>query len=209
MDFMIVGDIHGCYYTLHTILNQHWKRDSEHLIILGDLVNKGKHSMKVLQYLFFLQEEFHDKILILKGNNEVLFLDKYKTDFADKAMKKFEKHGLDQKQTLKWLDKLPHFWENEYFFVSHAGVSKKTDYPIEDYQDYDLLFNRKSLKNIGKLQFLGHIIVDEPTFDKKSNAWYLDTGAGYGNFLSAVKIKSDASIVEFISIKVDDRDISN
>src|SRR5690625_6047067 len=56
--------------------------------------------------------------------------------------------------------------------------SKKSNYPIEDLEDYDLLFNRKALKNIGKPQFLGHIIVDKRTFDKKANAWYLDTGAG-------------------------------
>ena len=68
MNYMIVGDIHGCYYTLDTILNQKWNKDSEQLIFLGDLVNKGKHSMKVLQYLFDLHKEFHDKVLILKGN---------------------------------------------------------------------------------------------------------------------------------------------
>lgn len=209
MNYMIVGDIHGCYYTLDTILNQKWNKDSEQLIFLGDLVNKGKHSMKVLQYLFNLQKEFHDKVLILKGNNEVLFLDKYKAAYEDKGLKKFEKSGLNKKEILNWLENLPHFWENENFFVSHAGVSKKSNYPIKDLEDYDLLFNRKALKNIGKPQFLGHIIVDKPTFDKKANAWYLDTGAGYGNSLSAVKVEPNANIKEFISIKVDKRDISN
>lgn len=208
MNYLIVGDIHGCYYTLKTLLDQYWNKESEKLIILGDLVYKGKHSMKVLQYLFYLQKKYQNQILILKGNNEILFLDKYASSYEDKGLKKFRKHGLNKNETLKWLENLPHFWENEQFFVSHAGVSKKTNYPIEELQDYDLLFNRKSLKNIGKTQFLGHIFVDKPSFDKKADAWYIDTGAGYGNYLSAVKIGDKAGKLDFVSVKVDSKDIS-
>lgn len=208
MNYLIIGDIHGCYYTIKEMLDKHWDTQDENLIILGDLVNKGKNSMMVLKYLFDLQKEFGDQILILKGNNEVIFKDKYMEAYADKGIKKFEKHGLDKTKTLKWISKLPHFCEYDSFFVSHAGIAKKAEYPVEA-DNYDLLFNRKSLKNIGKTQFIGHIAVKEPTFDKKANAWYMDTGAGYGELLSAVKIKADASIIEFISIKVDQRDISN
>lgn len=205
-NFMVIGDVHGCYFTLKKLLENHWNSDKEQLILLGDLVNKGRNSRKVLKYLMDLSIEFPQKVVVLKGNNEVLFLEKYEHAYASKGVKKFNKHGLDKNTTLNWISSLPHFWENDVFFASHAGIPKKHKLPILA-DDDAILFNRKSLKNIGKTQFLGHIVVENPYYSQKENAWYLDTGAGYGSKLSAVKVQSDGKVIEQISLQVEWEDI--
>lgn len=206
MNYLIIGDVHGCFYTVRKLLEQCWGRNNDCLIFLGDLVNKGKNSFEVLLFLYDLQKNNADKVIILKGNNEELFTEKYKAKKTDKAEKKFKKHGLDFKTTIDWLNNLPHFWENEFIFCSHAGVSMRSDYPPEE-KNKDLLYNRLALKNIGKRQYLGHIVVQRPKFNEKSNAWYLDTGAGYGKYLSAIKLTEKGDLLDIYSFQVSEDDI--
>ena len=206
MNFLIIGDIHGCFYTLQRFVEKHWDKESERLLFLGDYVNKGKHSFLVLAFLLELKKKYGSQIILLKGNNEVLFEEKYRMKDNSKKRKKFERHQLDFDETLEFLSDLPHFWENEFFFASHAGVPKKKELPILD-DDMDLLFNRKSLANIGKTQFLGHIVVEEPFHDKKADAWYLDTGAAFGEKLTAAKVNSIGKLKEIISIHTDPKDV--
>ncbi|MGS4344619.1 metallophosphoesterase [Myroides odoratus] len=68
MNYFIIGDIHGCYYTFCQLLG-HWDSAKETLILVGDLIDRGKHSAKVLQLCKELSEG-EDKVVILKGNHE-------------------------------------------------------------------------------------------------------------------------------------------
>jgi serine/threonine protein phosphatase 1 len=49
MKHFIIGDIHGCYYTFQEML-KNWDSENEKLVLLGDYVNKGKHSFAVLEF---------------------------------------------------------------------------------------------------------------------------------------------------------------
>ncbi|MFV0304592.1 MAG: metallophosphoesterase [Moheibacter sp.] len=208
MNYLLIGDIHGCYYTLQKMLNRYWQIDSENLIILGDFVNKGKHTFAVLEFLMNLQKKYKEKVIILKGNNEYLFEEYCRNSITFKLKQKFENYNLNYIQTLDWIDKLPHFWETDTFFASHAGIPITKNIPVLE-KDVDLLFNRKPLQDIGKHQFLGHIIVSNPTFDKNARAWYLDTGAGNGKSLSAIRINDSAQVLKTISLSVSKKDIVN
>lgn len=208
MNYFIVGDIHGCYYTLRELLDNHWQMSDEKLVILGDFVNKGKHTFAVLEYLMNLKKELGDKMVILKGNNEYLFEEYYRDSITLSAKQKFENYNLDYLQALNWIRSLPHQWQNGVVYASHAGVAEDSEFPIQE-DDLQVLFNRKPLKNIGKRQFLGHIVVDEPKFDDKSDAWYLDTGAGFGKKLTAAKVEHTGVVNELISIAVNDKDKAN
>jgi|26BtaG_2_1085354.scaffolds.fasta_scaffold00053_8 serine/threonine protein phosphatase 1 len=206
MNFLIIGDIHGCYYTLQRLLKKHWDKESERVLFLGDYVNKGKHSFKVLAFLMELKKRYGSQIILLKGNNEVLFEKKYRIKASAEKRKKFEKDLLDFDETLDFLSELPHYWENDFLFASHAGVPKKKEFPLGK-EDLDLLINRKSLANIGKTQVLGHIVVAEPLYDKKADAWYLDTGAAFGEKLTAAKVNAFGILKEIISVQTDPRDV--
>jgi serine/threonine protein phosphatase 1 len=69
-----------------------------------------------------------------------------------------------------------------------------------------VLWNRSPLKNIGKLQIIGHTPTDRPKYDMTSNAWNIDTGAAYLGYLTGVKIKSNGEVSEFIREDTDLRD---
>lgn len=208
MNYFIIGDIHGCYYTLRELLDNHWQAQEEKLVILGDFVNKGKHTFAVLEFLMNLKQDLGEKMVILKGNNEYLFEEYYRDSLTLSAKQKFETYNLDYIQTLNWMNQLPHQWQNGAVYASHAGVAEDAQFPVED-DDVHILFNRKPLKNIGKRQFVGHVVVEEPKFDDQSDAWYLDTGAGFGKKLTAAKVNDDGSIAQILSLDVNEKDKTN
>lgn len=208
MNYLIIGDIHGCYYTLREMLDKHWDSETEKLVLLGDFVNKGKHTFAVLELLMKMKEKSGENIVILKGNNEYLFEEYYRDTLTLSAKQKFENYNLNYIKTLDWMNQLPHQWQNGVVYASHAGIAEDSEFPIDE-DDIRVLFNRKPLKNIGKLQFLGHIVVDEPVFDENADAWYLDTGAGFGKKLTAAKVSDDGIVREIISLEVNEKDISN
>lgn len=207
MQYFIIGDIHGCYFTLQKMLEK-WNPEVEKLVFLGDYVNKGKHSFAVLEFLINLQKKYKNQIVLLKGNNDYLFEEYYRDSISLKAKQKFELHNLNYLTTLDWLRSLPHQFQNGQVYASHAGISVDAEFPVSD-DDVQVLFNRKPLKNIGKRQFLGHIVVKKPEFDENANAWYLDTGAGFGKFLTGAKVAENGEILEMISLKILENDISN
>jgi serine/threonine protein phosphatase 1 len=207
MKHFIIGDIHGCYFTLQEML-KNWDSNQEKLILLGDYVNKGKHTFAVLEFLMELDKKFPNQIVMLKGNNDYLFEEYFRDSISLSSKQKFEMYNLNYLQTLDWMQELPHQYVNGTVYASHAGISEDSIFPLDQEDDLEVLFNRKPLKNIQKRQFLGHIVVEEPLFDEQANAWYLDTGAGLGKRLTGVKVEEDGEISEMICLEVDQRDIA-
>ena len=58
MNLLVVGDVHGCVHTLKAFVKNHWTQQDEFLILVGDVINKGRHSAKTVKYLRKLQKEF-------------------------------------------------------------------------------------------------------------------------------------------------------
>lgn len=206
MKYFFIGDIHGCYFTLQEMLS-HWDSENEKLILLGDYVNKGKHTFAVLEFLMELKSQYPEQVVLLKGNNDYLFEEYFRDSITVSSKQKFENYNLNYIQTLDWMSKLPHQWQNGVVYASHAGIAEDAEFPLEE-DDLHVLFNRKPLKNIEKRQFLGHIVVDEPFLDESANAYYLDTGAGLGRKLSGVKVSEKGEIEDLICLKVHQKDIA-
>ncbi len=208
MNYFIIADIHGCYFTLREMLDKFWNPEEEKLIVLGDFVNKGKHTFAVIEFLLQLQKAYKEKLIILKGNNEYLFEQYYRDSITLPVKQKFEYYNLDYIQTLNWMMKLPHHWQNGVVYASHAGIAEDADFPADE-SNLEELFNRKPLKNIGKRQFIGHVVMEEPVYDEQADAWYLDTGAGFGKKLSAAIVDSGGTVKVIHSLKVHDKDKGN
>ena len=119
--------------------------------------------------------------------------------------KMFKKYNLDYNKTLDWLRLLPHYMESKHIFISHAGVDidNKDDLEIDE---LSVIFTKKKLRDVQKVQFLGHLVYDEPYLDEDANAWYIDTGAGFGKKLTGAKVNEQGEILEFISLELDERD---
>lgn len=205
MKYFIIGDVHGSYFTMLKMLD-HWNAQNEKLIILGDFINKGKNTLQVLSHLFQLQHKHPNQVIILKGNNEYLFEKYYRKNIKPSILKQFRSHNLNYINTLYWLNQLAHFKEFNHILVSHAGVYVNITQPLNQ-ADLSLLFSKEKLRDIGKVQFLGHRVVEEAYYDKKANAWYMDTGAGNGDKLTGAKVTDKGEIENFIVHEVDRKDI--
>lgn len=201
--YLLVGDVHACYYTMLEMLEKHWNPEDTTLIMLGDVVFKGKNSIAVLNHLYQLSLNPELSIIFLKGNNEAMMLDQLEN--LPQIQNIEGQKLIDSDKQMKWVGQWRHFFEEKNFYASHAGVGEDANFPLNQ-DDLSLIYQRNVLKNINKTQYIGHIVVDKPQYIEASDAWYLDTGAGDGEVLTAVLLNENQKIETFFSVKVDDRD---
>ena len=74
-NLVIVGDLHGDIKSLKRILEEidfenFLSKFNNKIIFLGDYIDRGSHSLEVLQYICYLKCEYHDSIILMRGNHE-------------------------------------------------------------------------------------------------------------------------------------------
>ena len=117
---IFIGDIHGCYTELKKLLKKlDYNSKQDRLISLGDLINKGPASAKVLD--FFMSNDLE----VVKGNHEdwlyraltgqCKLYEEAKTILSDSAYSK--------KEIISWLESLPAYIKEDDFVAVHAGFS--------------------------------------------------------------------------------------
>ncbi len=210
LDLFIVGPVHGCFHTFEKLVTENWRPGSEILIQLGDLIDRGKFSHQVLDYAIALQAEHGSHVQFLKGNHEQEchqhFLGAPKYNWlkycGDFTLRTFAEANLSIQNYLDWMGALPLFWENEHIHASHAGISSGAKDPWDEYSDSGLLWHRSKLRNITKLQVVGHTPTSDlkATFDSDSNAWYIDTGACYGGALTGIRVTSTGEAKTIVQV---------
>lgn len=122
MSTYIIGDVHGCYNELITLLKKiSFKPQSDRLIFVGDLINRGPKSLQVLRFV----RDLGDSAQVVLGNHDlsliacaVGFYSGRGTDFP--AMLK----AKDSKQLVDWLRFQPLLIYDEKLdiIVTHAGI---------------------------------------------------------------------------------------
>lgn len=64
----VIGDIHGQYYKLQSLLEKFELKDNDLMIFLGDYIDRGDYCLKCLDFIMdFSQKE---NVIALKGNHE-------------------------------------------------------------------------------------------------------------------------------------------
>jgi serine/threonine protein phosphatase 1 len=211
----VVGDIHGCYYTLINLLDElgYW----DQLIFIGDYIDRGRHSNAVVDELIKLQiYNFSDKVICLKGNHEDMCLHYYgKYDVTDfKLAKEWERNGkqatLDSYpegyvlgRHLDWMLSLPELYKDKNAYYVHAGLYP--DGGVDGTCSEDRLWIRDEFllsdHDFGKPVIHGHTPVERvQVSDTKVS---IDTGCVQGNCLSAYCVETK----EILSCPTDKRDI--
>jgi len=213
----IVGDVHGCYYTYRKLVEEHWDPDKEILIQVGDLLNRGKHSTLCVNYSLELKEKYPDRTFFLLGNHEYHLLSylrgkpKYKwvRQGSAELLKELSRDPQRYADYIHWITHRPMAVETDHVFVSHAGWSLHTISPFKRSVDQSLINNRAALRDLGKVQVLGHIPskTGKVIFKEKANAWQIDSSAWQGYFLSGIKLSTKGKMKEIIKIPADPRDI--
>lgn len=213
----IIGDIHGCNRALNALLEQLAPDpQTDRLILLGDLFDRGPDSWEVLQTVKALAESFGERFVLLKGNHEDYLLQP-KLSFAQRMLWKqvgrqdaaasFKRHREKMESCIPWLqDHCRMYYKEARFQCAHAGI-KKT--PIEENDDYTLLHDHDSVmrnRYDGPFTVTGHIALDQPVwfigngkYEKPSyREWHplpdrgvlcIDTGCGKGGRLTGMIIQ--------------------
>lgn len=215
MNLFIVGDVHGCYYTFLEVL-QHWKPTEELLLQVGDLVDRGRYAPETVQVALELSEKHPDRTVFLRGNHEAGLLRHYGPTGPYPSWlswgglsteQQYRQHRDWLAPHLDWLAERPLFWENEHVLVSHAGLAD-TPNPMDEDNPDGILWRRGPLRNVGKLQIIGHTpTTGTPEFDAATNVLNIDTGACYGRGLSAVRISAAGQLLDTIFVSTHQADV--
>jgi len=117
-----VGDIHGCFKPLKSLLAQaKFQPDCHRLICVGDTLNKGPHSLKVLEYLYQIKAE------VIRGNHEegLLFAlqqSTYPSWFDPTTYCPDLLNSQKRDFWLDWIRSWPLWIEEEDWIAVHAGL---------------------------------------------------------------------------------------
>lgn len=184
---VVIGDIHGCFDQLQNLLNavKPIVANHEHkFVFLGDYVDRGPDSRKVIDFLMGL-----DNAVCLKGNHEDMMVKQMPGWLGNGGYSTlFNYQGLDEElaKHIEWLDSLPLYHEDDHRIYVHAGLWPLA--PLEEQDAADMLWIRNEFLNshydFGKLVVHGHsAVLNNPEI--KTNRINLDTACVFGGKLTA------------------------
>jgi len=213
----VIGDVHGCYYTLQNLVEKiRFKYPAIQIYCVGDLVDRGNYSAEVIEYLI------NENIQFTKGNHDMMFYSFYRDPSSlmarnwmqNGAISTIDSYDLHPDKLEAHLDLIfsaSLFINTEDCFISHAGISifykdhlkKNFISNLDDFskllssdiaENHSIIWCRKTLLNIGKLQVVGHTHRKETFYDSVSNTIYIDTTAFGMNKLTAVIVENNKVI---------------
>jgi len=157
----VIGDIHGCASALESLLGE--IPSGEEIFAVGDLIDRGPDSSKVVSICM------ENGIRSVMGNHEHMLLDYLDGStfygrglfFSNGGKETMASYGgAIPKNHIDYLRSLPLFIETDHFLLSHAGVhfayTLKEACNIGEDCDFNILWNRSHLADVGKLQVVGH-----------------------------------------------------
>ena len=116
---IVVGDVHGCLIELEELLDKcAYRPEKDRLIFVGDLINRGEHSLEVLQLAYTLGAE------CVLGNHEETLLKHHlenrpaREDTAQLLQKLKEQAPF----LISWIGSWPLYIKEKAFVVVHAGI---------------------------------------------------------------------------------------
>ncbi len=215
---IIIGDIHGCDDQLKKILGKlQPDPETDMLILLGDLFDRGPESWEVFQTVKGLRKDYGDRFILLRGNHEDYLL-RENISFMDNlvwvrvgkkdTIRSFRSHGQKMESAIPWLkDNIINYYKGGNFQCVHAGI--KID-PLEANDTYTLIHDHDVVvqnRYTGPLTITGHIALEKPvwfagdgeTFETleygrrrqlpERGVLCIDTGCGKGGKLTAMVIE--------------------
>ena len=148
----VVSDIHGMYEHFIKLL-ENWNRDDK-LIILGDMIDRGPDSLKVVQHVMELKEK-HD-VVVLQGNHDQMLGDFIHNPLERRELYIHHNGGLDT---------ITSFINNELKIYSTT---------VEDIACFIKRYFKKELEFLkqGRLYYeLGNVLFTHAGFCSYLNCW--------------------------------------
>lgn len=225
MRTVVIGDIHGCYNELQKLMieleeNQAYNKNTDRLVFLGDYIDRGNNSQKVIEYIRKLQKE-NKNVIALRGNHEQMLIDYYNDksenwlfNGCSETIKSYKNNKQQFYDDMEWMKSLPLYFNDENFVYVHAGISASK--PITEQNDWYLLWVRESFiysaEHFDKRVIFGHtpslmIAGDDKPYYTYANNVGIDTGCVYGGKLTALIIEND-EIQRFYQVQKECDDVN-
>lgn len=125
MSIFAIGDVHGCHRELRRLLEVlpiDWDRD--HLWLVGDLVNRGPASLKVLRWAHQTAKEMGPRFQVVLGNHDLQLL-AMAANVVRPAREDSSREVLDAEDAgklVRWLGDRPLAHRHENYLLVHAGL---------------------------------------------------------------------------------------
>ena len=214
---LVVGDIHGCYNLLVKGLKQAgYEPGRDRLILLGDYIDRGADSAKVVE---LVRELVGKGAIALLGNHEDMILDtldnweaKSSYWFLNGARNTLLSYGVESKQIknrkavmqaiprehLDFFQSLPLYYEDNQYIYCHAGI--RPGVPLPQQSKEDILWIRDSFIATpfeGKTVVFGHTpttLIDDhglATIYRSAGKIGIDTGAYFSGLLTVLELPAE------------------
>ena len=122
MAIYAIGDIQGCYDSLQYLLEKlKFSPENDQLWFVGDLVNRGKKSLKTVKFV----KSLGDSAITVLGNHDISLIAMHYGSIPESpSLKKFLK-SKHREELIDWLRNQPVFHVNKPLGVcmAHAGIS--------------------------------------------------------------------------------------
>jgi serine/threonine protein phosphatase 1 len=216
MKTIVVGDIHGCYEELKELIidleeKQEYNKDTDRLIFLGDYIDRGEDSYKVIQYIKELQKN-NSNVIALMGNHEKMCID-FMTRNEDNWLNNgyyttLKSYGSYQalSKDVEWMQSLPMYYEDEHCIYVHAGMNPRK--PLSQNTWYELLWQRESFiydfHKFYKKVIFGHtpsqlLLKKDKPYQTTGGNIGIDTGCVFGGNLTAL-VLVDGEVTKFYQV---------
>ena len=203
----VMSDIHGEYELFLKLLDKIGFSENDELYICGDIIEKGKDSVKLARYIFSMPNA-----KVIMGNHEDAFIKHYnylmQTCFGDfdsvlSNLKQCITDGGGDGELLTWdivdrIEELPYYIETDDFICVHAGFTLTDDggIPNLDTVPNDELLHNRQFKNPnvipkkGKCVFFGHTATSAVCGNDNVIA-YKRKGSAFGDIRDFAKVHLD------------------
>ena len=146
-----ISDIHGEYELFIKLLKKINFSFNDEMIILGDIIDKGNHSLKLAKFIFNMPN-----IKVIMGNHEYEFFKYYNflKEREELSIKKLQNYFQDEeehldKQLIKQLINLPFYIETDNIIYTHAGVLVEDNKIVDLYKtEKEFFVYNREFKNI-------------------------------------------------------------
>lgn len=207
-----IGDIHGCCDSMEAMLEKLKPYSDRQFIFVGDYIDRGPDSKKVVNRLIELEKQVD--VVFLRGNHEQMLLDavdqgNFSLWLMNGGRSTLNSYGIQGQSTdipedhLEFYRNTKLYYETDDYFFVHAGLSpaKTIKESLKDKKQMkEFLWERSHLNAFEtaweKTVVFGH--TPRPNPIKKDNMLGIDTGCvydrvGYGK-LTAVKLPEEEFI---------------
>ena len=132
MSYIAIGDIHGCAKTLEALLERLSPGPDDHIVFVGDYIDRGPDSKGVIDQLLALRETH--TCTFLRGNHEVFFLNSVLGNGADSevwhmngGVQTLQSYAKDKQAQIpethvEFIKNTKMYLDTPNYFFVHAGL---------------------------------------------------------------------------------------